>query len=137
MKISYITSHGVAEHYKFDPSDSSVIILSFTPQCKGALTIGASLYQVDHGEARLPTADLKDGEYHPRLECDTGSFRVRGFVKHGKGITPFPNDENTLKLLILECYELKKVQESYDKRIEHLEELCQGHNIFSFERKEQ
>lgn len=136
MKISYIISHGVAEWVDFDHANNGTLSLCFNPKFDGALTLGSHAFAVTSGEVSVPIKLIKDGEHHPRLECNGGVFTVAGFIKSNGSIEPISNVDEALRRLIKECYLLTERNREQEERIARLEEICKGHNIFNFERKE-
>lgn len=136
MKIHYITQHGVGEWSQIKTEDPDVITLTFTPASDGALTLRGRAYAVKGGEVSIPARELPDGEYRPLIEADSGRYELEGFIKQGKIISMLGTEEKVIRRLIKRCRELERSLDSQKERIERLEALCVGHNIFNFERKE-
>lgn len=135
MKIRYITSHGIAEWVEFNEGDRDTLIFSFTPQHAGALLIGGKILPLCEGEVEIPISSLRDGEYSPRLESDSGVYAVESFTKHGKSIT-LKDDGSLARRLLKRCYGLETELADLRARTKKLEISCNGHQIFDFERKE-
>ena len=135
MKIHYITSHGAAERIDFNDGDGDTLTLCFEPHLKGAVILGDKVLPLKGGEAEIRLNTLKDGEYLPRLETESGIYRAEGFTKRGAGITVPRANETAVRRLILRCYTLEKELHLLKERTEELERLCAGHHIFDFERK--
>lgn len=136
MKIHYITQHGVAEWTKIHTEDPDVITLSFIPSCEGAITLRGKVYTVKVGQVSIPTRTLPDGEYRPVLESDIGRYALEGFIKEGGNVSMLRTEESTIRRLLGTCRKLEESRDSLTERVERLEALCVGHNIFSYERKE-
>ena len=135
MEICYITQHGVAERIRLNSSVQEDLTISFEPKCDGTLTLRSRKFAVRDGMLRIPLNSIADGEYHPRLEADTGFFDVEGFAKYGTRIYALKTDEETVRRLIVRCHKLEKMSRELGERVVALEGICQGHNIFNFERK--
>ena len=136
MKIHYITQHGVGEWSQIQTEDSEVITLVFTPASDGALTLRGKVYAVKNGEVSISKRALPDGEYRPLLEADSGRYELEGFVKQGKTVSMLKTEERAVRRLLGRCRELEGSLSSAKERLDRLEALCVGHNIFSYERKE-
>lgn len=136
MKITYITSHGTAEWVATSKTDDSILHIQFTPECNGAITLGGIAYEVKHGSVDIPLGALQNGEYRPKLEADTGVFIAEGFCKSGHDVSMLPTEQAVVRRLVSRCYTLEKMCDALDKKVSHLETLCQGHRIFDFERME-
>ena len=137
MKIHYITQHGVGEWTKIHTEDPDVITLTISPLCDGAINLRGKVYTVKGGQVNIPTRTLANGEYYPILESDTGRYALEGFVKDGGNVSMLKTEESTIRRLLWTCRELQKSHDSLTERVERLEALCTGHNIFNYERKEQ
>ena len=135
MKIHYITQHGVAEWTEIYREEPDVITLSFSPSCVGAITLRGKVYAVNGGQVNIPTRALANGEYRPVLESDTGRYALEGFIKDGDNVSMLKTEESTIRRLLKACRELKESRDDLVERVERLEDLCTGHNIFSYERK--
>ena len=132
MKIIYIISHGVAEWVDFDHSGGDTLALCFKPKFSGALSVGDRTVKVTDGEASLAIRLIKDGEHHPRLECNGGIFDIAGFIKSGNTVEPIDNGGATVRRLVKELYELSEDKREQEERIARLEQICKGHSIFNF-----
>ena len=139
MKIRYITSHGIADMVEFDPEDDGFIRLELDRHTRGALTLGGTVYTLTEGEASVPVAALRDGEYAPRFETEDGIFTADSFTKSGSEIIPRKADESLIRRLLSGYARLKKKFDLLEERVGELEKTCRGHDIFKFEteRKEQ
>ena len=137
MKISYITQHGYAERVGVEDADRAYLILKFIGAECGAVMLGDGIYQLKNGEIRIDRSTLSDGEYHPRLECESGVYTVEGFNKSGNEIIPSSTEEAVIRLLLSRCRQLEASATALSERVHKLEEAIKGHNIFNFERKEQ
>ena len=135
MKIHYITQHGVAEWTEIHREEPEFITLSFSPSCDGAITLRGKVYAVNGGQVNIPARALPNGEYRPVLESDTGRYALEGFIKEGDNVSMLKTDESTIRRLLRVCRELKESRDHLVERVEHLEDLCTGHNIFNYERK--
>jgi hypothetical protein len=136
VKISYITQHGVGEWSQIHTEDPDVITLTFTPASDGALTLRGKIYAVKSGEVSILKRVLPDGEYRPLLETDSGRYELEGFVKQGKTVSMLKTEESTVRRLLGRCRQLENALNSARERLSRLEELCIGHDIFNYERKE-
>ena len=136
MKISYIISHGVGDFVKIEKDGGDDITLKLEPKYSGTLKIGATLYEVKKGEARIPTASLQSGEYRPKLECEAGVIALTPFTKIHRDVTPKPVDGETVYRLIKRCYDLEIRLAEAEKSLARLDKMCRGHDIFNFERKD-
>ncbi len=132
MKISYIIHHGVGEWERISQDSSDTLLLTFKPECSGAVDLGGAVFTVKNGDAEIPLNALPDGEYQPKLECEIGVYTAESFLKHGRSVSLPKTDEAVLRRLILRCYDLEKDRDALEERIARLETLCQGHNIFNF-----
>ena len=137
MKISYITHHGVAEWLNFEDDGSDMLTISVNPKAEGAITVGSNILIMKNGEARITKSALPSGEYSPKIECDNGVFVAEGFTKLGRVILPMKTSEGRIRALIRRTHRLEELTEQLIGRITALEDLCRGHDIFDFERKEQ
>ena len=136
MKITYITSHSIAEWVETSATDDSILHIQFTPECNGIITVGNTAYEVKRGSVSIPLGALQNGEYRPKLEADTGVFTVEGFGKSGHDVLMLPTEQAVIRRLVSRCHTLEKICDTLDKKVSHLETLCQGHKIFDFERME-
>ena len=136
MKISYITQHGYAELINIEEGERNLITLKFIGIASGAVTLGALVYTLKGGEVTIKKSDLPSGEYHPRLECDTGIYIAEGFSKSGDCVAPLKTEESVIRRLLKRCNVLESSLDAIDKRVNALEIAYKGHNIFNFERKE-
>ena len=137
MKIRYLTLHGAAEWSHFDDSDRDMLLIDFTSPIDGIIAIGDRSYTLSGGKVTIPISEIKTGEHRPVITCDGGIFIAEGFVKDAKGIRMMKTDEETVRRLVKRCHALEKTCDVLAKKVAHLEQLCQGHNIFNFERTEQ
>ena len=135
MKIHYIISHGVAEWVETNSGDTDTLALLFKPRCNGALIDNGAVYPINNGEVRIPRAALCDGMHRPRLECEYGVIEVSPFTKSHREITPSDNGGESVRRLIKICYETEKRLERAEATILRLAKMCEGHNIFNYERK--
>ena len=135
MRISYIIHHGYAEMDRFKNDGDRSLNLSFTPEYSGTLLLGAKRFPVKNGEVIIPLTELDDGEYSPRLVTEQESFLCEELCKRGTDIYVPKVSEETLHRLIRRCRELETKTDDLAKKMEKLESLCFGHNIFNFERK--
>ena len=136
MKITYITSHGAAEWVETSATDDSILHIQFTPECNGIITVENTAYEVKCGSVSIPLGTLQNGEYRPKLEANTGVFTVEGFCKSGHDVSMLPTEQAVIRRLVSRCHALEKICDTLDKKVSHLETLCQGHKIFDFERME-
>ena len=136
MKICYLTLHGAAEWVDVKEDNDYILHLQFTPKCNGAISLGNVIFEVKEGNVSIPFNALQNGEYHPKLEADTGVFVVEGFSKSGYVITMLKTDESLIRRLVLRCHTLEKLCGTLTERVAHLEAICQGHKIFDYERME-
>lgn len=136
MKICYITSHGIAEWIAFKDDRNSILQLQFTPKCDGAVSLGDTIYKVKNGNVSIPLDILPNGEYRPKLEADTGVFIAEGFCKTGGMITMLKTEEAAIRRLVSRCHSLEKICGTLREKVAHLEDMCQGHKIFNYERTE-
>ena len=135
MKIRYITAHGMADLIEFDDSDRDTLSLVFEPHHVGAVIVGDKILPLKDGVAEISLSSLRDGEYSPRLESESGVYASEGFKKQGKSISVHRADENLIRRLVKRCYELEINMTKLVSRTEDLEKACYGHKIFDFERK--
>lgn len=136
MKIRYITSHGMAKWTKTDNSEQENLTLCFEPYHNGMVVLDGKMFKVKCGEVTIPMKNIPDGEYTPKLETESGVYSVEGFIKQGNSITAFKSDESLIRYLLLRCYNLERSLFAIGERVAKLEEVCHGHKIFDFERKE-
>ena len=136
MKITYITSHGIAEWVATSKTDDRILHIQFKPECNGVITVGTVAYKVKSGSVSIPLDALKNGEYQPRLEADTGVFIAEGFCKNGYDVSMLPTEQSVIRRLVSRCHTIEKNCDALYKKVSHLETLCQGHRIFDFERTE-
>ena len=136
MKINYITSHGTAEWVETSKSDDGILSIQVTPKCNGVITIGSTAFEVKNGRVSIPLCALQNGEHRPKLEVDTGVFIAEGFYKNGYDISMLPTEQETIRRLVSRYHSLEKICVTLEKKVAHLETLCQGHRIFDFERTE-
>lgn len=136
MKLGYIISHGYAELVENEKDESEETVITFSPRLDSTLVIGDAIYPVCHGEAVIPRGALKNGEYRPTLESGDGVIRVSAFKKHAGGITPLDSDGEVIKRVLKASLDTETRLAKAEERIARLSELCQGHGIFNFERKE-
>ena len=137
MKIHYIISHGVGRWVEFDRKGGDVLTISVTPGCTGSVTLGPLILSVKNGEVSLPCAALADGNYTPILECEAGVFPLDNFFKSGRSVALPENAYEVARDLITVCHELKTRNKKLEQRVKELENICKGHNIFNYERKEE
>lgn len=136
--IEYVTDRGIAEWVNFDPkSDCGAICLKIGKEMSGAVMLGEAVFPLNRGKATVQIDLLPDGEYKPRFETDAGVFVAEAFVKQGRNIILSESDELFIRRILKRCAKLEDEKRSLEKRVLRLEKLCQGHNIFNFERKEQ
>ena len=100
MKISYITSHGIAEWVNFDAKDEEMITLAIDKSVGGALTLGGKVFTLSGGEAHVPTDALPNGNHTPIFETDCGTFKGESFLKSGRTISMKPADEILIRRLV-------------------------------------
>ena len=136
MKIRYVISHGVARWVEFDRSDKDALTLSVTPKCRGTVSLGTMILPLEHGEVTIPLSALADGTYTPIVECTDGVYAADNFKKMAKGIVLPENASEATRDLIVLCQRLGSRAKLLEERVSALEELCRGHNIFNYERKE-
>ena len=136
MKISYLTSRGVAERISFDTKERDTLTLAFEPHHEGAVLLGGRVFPLHNGEVSIPMTELTDGEYSPRLESEAGVFIAEGFNKAGRSVTPSDTEESVIRRLISRCYSLEDRLICLERRVSELEIACTGHKILDFERKE-
>lgn len=121
---------------KIDPGEDDVLSIAFDIPVEGLLLLGGKRYLVDDGRASIPKNAIASGEYHPRLECAEGVFRLEGFTKRGRDITMENDVKNLARQLAARLRQLEKQSLLLDDRITHLEGICEGNAILNFERKE-
>ena len=136
MKIHYITSHSRAIRVEFECVEKDALTLAFVPHRTGAVLLDGRILPLIDGEVRIPLATLKDGDHVPRLETEQGIYTAEGFTKRGKSISVPGGNEELIRHLATECYELGSGLDALKRRVEEIERTCIGHNIFDFERKE-
>lgn len=136
MKIRYITSHGVAERVEFDAYERDILTISVEPYHNGAVVLADKFFTLADGVAEIPMRSLPDGEYTPRIESEDGIFIAESFTKSGMSIAVKEADEKLIRRMLERCHALENELYSLKKRTEKLEDVCSGHNIFDFERKE-
>ena len=136
MKIRYIASRSRAIRVEFEYVEKDALTLTFEPHHTGAIVLNGKILPLVNGEVRIPLATLKDGDYAPMLETETGIYLVEGFTKCGKSISVPEADEELIRALASECYGLANELDALKKRVAELERTYIGHNIFDFERKE-
>ena len=136
MKIRYITSHGMAEWIDCHEETDEMLTLLFEPYHNGAVVINGKIFTVKNGEAHIQIASLSDGYCSPTLETDHGVYCVEGFTKRGKSISVSKSNESTVRRLISRFYNLEAAATKITEKVERLEKVCHGHNIFDFERIE-
>ena len=136
MKIRYKTRHGIAEWVDFEDSDSDTVTFAFEPYQNGVLLLGGKMLALKNGEATVSKTALADGSYIPRLETEHGVYTVEEFTKSGNSISLKKADEALIRQLLLRCYELENTVRLFEEKITGLENLCHGHQIFDFERKD-
>ena len=137
MKISYKTRHGVGEWVNFTDDSSDVITILVDQKTDGAITVGSKVFALKRGEANIPKASIPNGEYHPKVECGGGVYLLEGFEKRQRDILPLKLSEDNIRDLIRRTYLVEEECVRLRDKVLHLEDICQGHNIFDFERKEQ
>ena len=136
MKIRYITLHGVAEWIDFNDDDQDVLTLSFEPYHNGAIVMNGKFFALNDGEVTIPLTALQDGVCTPLLESDTGVYCVESFTKQGKGVSVSKSNEESIRRLISRHCNLEKKVTELTEKMKKLEDKCNGHSIFDFERKE-
>ena len=134
MRIHYIISHGVAEWVETDSGDTDTLVLIFEPRYNGALVDNGTVYPINNGEVSIPRLALCDGTHRPRLECECGVIEVSPFTKSRREIAPSENGGENVRRLIKSCYETEKRLKKAEATILRLEKMCEGHNIFNYER---
>ena len=134
MRISYITSHGIAEWVSASKCDDGFLNIQFTPKCNGAITLGVTTFNVEEGRASIPLSALTNGEYRPKLEADTGVFIAEGFYKNWCEVSMLPTEEIIIRKLVSRYHTLEKTCDTLREKVAHLEAMCQGHSIFDYER---
>ena len=137
MKISYKTRHGVGEWVSFTDDGSDVITISLDQKTDGAITLGSGIFSLKKGEANIKKASIPNGEYHPKVECESGVYFLEGFEKQQRDILPLKLSEENIRDLIRRAYLIEEECVRLKERVLHLEDISKGHNIFDFERKEQ
>ena len=133
MKISYITSHGIAEWVKFEPCDDEVITFSLDRALSGAITVGGKIFTLTKGEAHVPTDALENGSHTPIFETVEGCFKGESFFKSGRTVSVKPADEMLIRRLVARCGTLEKRCANLEKQVNTLEKKISGHGIFNFE----
>ena len=136
MKIRYIISRSKAIRIEFEYVEKEALTLTFVPKLTGAVVLGGRILPLVNGEVRIPLSALADGDYTPRLETEQGIYHAEGFTKRGKSIAVHDANEELIRTIASEFYGLVNELDNAKKRIEGLERICVGHNIFDFERKE-
>ena len=138
MIISYITDRGVAEWVKIDTAmEQDSIILQINRKIDGAVVLGKTVFPLKDGEARIPMNSLANGEYAPKFETDSGVYNAERFTKQGRNITLAKADDSLIRRILVRGANLESRILALEKAVTHLENLCKGHDIFNFERKEQ
>ena len=137
MRLGYIISHGYAELVEIEKDESEATLLAFEPRLDCVLVIDGVVYPLCHGEAVIPKGALKKGEYHPRLESKHGVIPIAPFIKYSDGITPLDSEADVLARVLRASLDTEMRLAGAEEKIFHLTELCKGHDIFNFERKEQ
>ena len=136
MKIRYLTANGRAERVSVEYEDNDHLTLCFDTHSTGAVSLGGKIYPLSDGEARINLKLLTDGEYIPKLETEDGIYVAESFVKRGKSIGVQDADDALIRRLVERCYILEGDVKLMRTRLDKLERVCCGHNIFDFERKE-
>lgn len=137
MKLRYIISHGYAELVEIEKNEGEAIMLTFEPRLDSVIVIGGVAYPIRHGEAVIPSGAISNGEYRLRLESKNGVIPISPFIKHSGGITPLESEMKVLARVLSASLDTEERLTKAEERIAHLTKLCQGHDIFNFERKEQ